>query len=507
MSKMEKTKVDASEGELNIFPSITNGENSFIMPTKLRELILFLFQSYKTPKWVRINNRFLIQTVNVVFFEGLDKTYYQKYKECLSVFEKISINNFPINIIAHAKAGQFQPGIQNFLGMQKRKKNPVKFNDYDEMCLDDMQLYDNGFPVKEHPQVNAKLRCQFFKMDPLSDDELGEYSELPDHFDGNLNIISLDCEMIETDLGDECCRLSVVKEDGSVVSNMYLKPLGKIIDLRTDVSGITMEKIEDAKYSSSDVVKIMSEYASKDTIICGHSLENDFRAMKLIHKKVIDTSILYNKDAAFPYKPSLIRLYVKYFKKNFRNENCSHDSIDDARAALDLVKYALSSSNVHCKLSKPTVPDLFTKIKESVSQINVFEPYGIIDYDGIQENIKCHSIAKSEDRLNSFIEMVKNDPPPLTFLHFNELSECKVDEETEKDICQKYNSYLDVIVNNIPKHSILLVYTGNGSLKRLYVDPKTVEPKYQNPGKDPNRKEEFERCRNALGWIYYENKE
>lgn len=503
---MEKSKVDVTEDTLNIFPSITNGENSFIMPVKLRELILFLFQSYKTPRWVRINNPSLIQSVCVAFFEGIDKSYYLKYKDLLPVFDKISLNGFPINIVAHAKAGQFQPGVQHFLGIQKRKKNPVKFNNYEEMCLNDIQLYDNGFPIKEHPEVNEKLRCQFFKMEPLSDDELSKYKELPDSFEGCLSIISLDCEMIETDLGDECCRLSVVKEDGTVVSDLFLKPIGKIIDLRTEVSGISMEKIDSAEYSSSDVVKIMSKYASKETIICGHSLENDFRAMKLIHKKVIDTSILYNKDAAFPYKPSLVKLYIKYFKKNFRDENYSHDSIDDARAAMDLVKYALNSSNVHCKLSNPSVPDLLSKIKDKVSQIDIFEPEGIIDYDGIQENIKCHSIAESEDRLNLFVETIKNDPPPLSFIHFNELSECKVDEEIEKGICQKYNHYLDTIVKNIPKHSILLVYTGNGSLRRLDVDIKTIEPKYQNPGKDPNRKEEFERCRNALGWIYYENK-
>ena len=32
---------------------------------------------------------------------------------------------------------------------------------------------------------------------------------------------------------------------------------------------------------------------NKDTILVGHSLENDLHAMKMMHLKVIDTSILY----------------------------------------------------------------------------------------------------------------------------------------------------------------------------------------------------------------------
>lgn len=32
---------------------------------------------------------------------------------------------------------------------------------------------------------------------------------------------------------------------------------------------------------------------TKDSILVGHSLENDLHAMKLIHERVIDTSVLY----------------------------------------------------------------------------------------------------------------------------------------------------------------------------------------------------------------------
>jgi len=35
----------------------------------------------------------------------------------------------------------------------------------------------------------------------------------------------------------------------------------------------------------------MQQLLSEKTIIVGHSLENDLRALKLVHKRVIDTAL------------------------------------------------------------------------------------------------------------------------------------------------------------------------------------------------------------------------
>jgi hypothetical protein len=37
----------------------------------------------------------------------------------------------------------------------------------------------------------------------------------------------------------------------------------------------------------------LETFINKDTILIGHSLENDLHAMKLIHENVIDTSVLF----------------------------------------------------------------------------------------------------------------------------------------------------------------------------------------------------------------------
>lgn len=53
-------------------------------------------------------------------------------------------------------------------------------------------------------------------------------------------------------------------------------------------------------------------YINNDTIIVGHSLENDFHALKIIHNLVIDTSILFPKPCG--YKFSLKTLAYTYLK-------------------------------------------------------------------------------------------------------------------------------------------------------------------------------------------------
>ena len=46
----------------------------------------------------------------------------------------------------------------------------------------------------------------------------------------------------------------------------------------------------------------LTELLCEDTILIGHSLENDLRAMKLVHKKVIDSSVVYMRKNGTKFK-------------------------------------------------------------------------------------------------------------------------------------------------------------------------------------------------------------
>lgn len=96
----------------------------------------------------------------------------------------------------------------------------------------------------------------------------------------------------------ELTRISLIREDGSVVFDTLVKPHSEIVvsissfflliaqDYVTKFSGITPEMMEDVDVRLADVQKAIRAFLPPDAIICGHSLEFDFRAMKMCHPLV-----------------------------------------------------------------------------------------------------------------------------------------------------------------------------------------------------------------------------
>ena len=181
--------------------------------------------------------------------------------------------------------------------------------------------------------------------------------------------------MIKTSRGEEVARISAVDEDGNTIIDEFLKPLGEVEDYRTQFSGITEELLtetDDKKLLSSDeCCEVLSKVAYKHTIIVGHSLENDLRAMKIIHDRVIDTALLYNTETRYPNKPSLSKLYHHYISKDFRkdSETKGHDSVEDARASLMLAKHAMKAEVTEVE-AEPKMPTFFTKVFGNTNRSN-----------------------------------------------------------------------------------------------------------------------------------------
>lgn len=73
----------------------------------------------------------------------------------------------------------------------------------------------------------------------------------------------------------------------------------------------------------------------EETILVGHSLENDLLALRISHKSVIDTAVLYKIRPAH-HKTALRVLSRKFLSRQIQDSENGHDSIEDARAAMDL---------------------------------------------------------------------------------------------------------------------------------------------------------------------------
>ncbi|ORZ39936.1 ribonuclease H-like domain-containing protein, partial [Catenaria anguillulae PL171] len=143
-----------------------------------------------------------------------------------------------------------------------------------------------------------------------------------------LEIVALDCEMCYTSLGMEVCRVTVIDQWKRKIIDELVKPKGIVRDLNTRYSGI--KSLEGAKKSLADIRSALCEVIDDQTILVGHGLENDLKALRLVHYLIVDTSELFRKHEA-DRKPSLKKLADSILARSIQQGGSEgHDSLEDA---------------------------------------------------------------------------------------------------------------------------------------------------------------------------------
>lgn len=154
---------------------------------------------------------------------------------------------------------------------------------------------------------------------------------------GNPGVYSMDCEMCYTTRGLELAKITLVSTDGRTVYDSYVKPDSAIIDYNTRFSGITAKDLKKGNSAKClrEVQNDLMSFISADTILIGHGLENDLKALKMIHSTVIDTTVIFPHYYGLPYRRSLRSLVNSILERDI--QSCGHDSFEDAKACMDLM--------------------------------------------------------------------------------------------------------------------------------------------------------------------------
>lgn len=149
-------------------------------------------------------------------------------------------------------------------------------------------------------------------------------------------IIVFDCEMAYTTAGMELVRISAIDEHNEIILDELVLPEHMIIDLNSRYSGI--HTLQGAKYNLYDIQKMLSKYVDENTILAGHGLENDMKALRIVHNKIVDTVSLYPHPNGLPYRYGLRVLANKYLRRFIQDSSEGHDSFEDAKTSFDLIK-------------------------------------------------------------------------------------------------------------------------------------------------------------------------
>jgi RNA exonuclease 1 len=94
----------------------------------------------------------------------------------------------------------------------------------------------------------------------------------------------------------------------------------------------TLETIQEAVLTGPAAV------VTPHTILLGHSLECDLNALQIRHPLCLDTALMFKHPRGAPYKPALKWLSQKYMQKEIQGGKAGHDSEEDARACVGLLK-------------------------------------------------------------------------------------------------------------------------------------------------------------------------
>ncbi|KAJ1514305.1 hypothetical protein HMI54_014096 [Coelomomyces lativittatus] len=285
-------------------------------------------------------------------------------------------------------------------------------------------------------------------------------------------LLSIDCEMCGTKNGSELTRVSVMAHDGKVLLNEFVKPHNPILDYRTLYSGITSDHLENVTTRLADIQKQLFEIVDENSVLVGHSVENDLFALQFTHPYILDTSILYSP--APNVKLRLRSLSKKYLQREIQcsdGTNEGHCSLEDAEATLDLTLLKLKEDKEMTSDEKlpPFNPSLIHFLKTSlVPKTTTYINCKNLGEKVLMDEAQTLTYASIEDFLPTLQEALALDSQliyaELPFL--SAISLQSINEEEQKSIATTLQ-LISQVYEQLPTRTLFLVFSASTDLPLL----------------------------------------
>lgn len=161
--------------------------------------------------------------------------------------------------------------------------------------------------------------------------------------------VVLDCEMAGVSSGASEAILLCVKDylTGEVLFDQYVYPREPITQMRTFVHGVSKLDLENAARSGKalrgweEARSELWKYIDSNTIIVGHALQNDLDVLRMIHPRIVDSSILVKTAVGSPRVPSGLQILCSELPKIEirKNKGDIHDCMEDVLATREVVLF------------------------------------------------------------------------------------------------------------------------------------------------------------------------
>ena len=171
--------------------------------------------------------------------------------------------------------------------------------------------------INDNLEVTAETHVHFDSMLPEYRTSGGV------HAGAGGRVWAMDCEMVNTTVGSELARVTLIDHAGETEYESLVMPDNRILDYNTRFSGIRAEDLVGVTTRLRDVqAQLLFKIDARDIMI-GHSLESDLRAVKLLHSMVVDTSVVFPHKMGPPYKRALRTLAVEQIQRIIQNDGTS----------------------------------------------------------------------------------------------------------------------------------------------------------------------------------------